>query len=85
MATYNISGGMSLHDARAILLGTNHKIMHTGKVNSYARCQGSKLKKAISVPDAREIMVANITACGGVVGGKKRTWTRKDGRQMTAS
>ena len=57
MATYNISGGMSLHDARAILLGTNHKIMHTGKVNSYARCQGSKLKKAISVPDAREIII----------------------------
>jgi len=80
MKLYN---GNTLHDERRIR--GLHVIAHTGKVNSYARCQGSKLKKAISVPDAREIMVANITDCGGVVGGKKRTWTRKDGRQMTAS
>ena len=85
MATYNISGGMSLHDARAILLGTNHKIMHTGKVNSYARCQGGKLKAATSVTQAREIMKSSVTACGGVAGGKKRTWVRKDGRRMVAS
>ncbi len=85
MKTYNVSGGMSLHDARAVLLGTNHKIIHTGKVNSYARCLGGKLKHAVSVADARGIMAANVSACGGVAGGKKKTWVRKDGKRMTAS
>jgi len=85
MKTYNVAGGLSLHDARAILLGTNHKVIHTGKVNSYARCLGGKLKRAASVADARTIMAANVSACGGVAGGKKRTWTRKDGTKKVAS
>ena len=85
MKMYNVSGGMTLHDARALLLGTNHKIIHTGKVNSYARCLGGKLKQAGSVSEARSIMASNVGACGGVAGGKKRTWVRKDGRRMTAS
>jgi hypothetical protein len=85
MKTYNVSGGMSLHDARALLLGTNHKIIHTGKVNSYARCLGSKLKVAKSVMQAREIMASSVGACGGVAGGKKRTHVRKDGRRVEAT
>lgn len=67
---YNVSGGLRLHDARRVL-GVRI-IAHTGRVNSYARCMGGKLKGADGVADARRIMAANVTACGGTVGGKKR-------------
>ena len=82
MKLYNISGGQTLHNARRVL--GLPVIAHTGRVNFYARCLGGKLKAANSVIEAREIMASNITACGGVVGGKKKSWTRKDGRKMTA-
>lgn len=80
---YNISGGQTLHNARRVL--GLPIIAHTGRVNSYARCLGGKLKHADSVAGARGIMKANVGACGGVAGGKKRTWVRKDGTRKTAS
>ncbi len=80
---YNISGGQTLHNARRVL--GLPIIAHTGKVNSYARCMGGKLKAANSVTDARQIMQSNVGACGGVAGGKKRTWTRKDGKHKVAA
>ncbi|MDP2730571.1 MAG: hypothetical protein Q8O55_08805 [Dehalococcoidales bacterium] len=63
-------GGLKLHDAR-LVLGIP-VIAHTGRVNSYARCLGGKLKGADGVADARRIMASSVTACGGVPGGKKR-------------
>lgn len=75
---YNVVGGLPLHDARR-LLGIPI-IAHTGRVNSYARCLGSKLKSANSIIEARGIMQSSVGACGGVPGGKKRTHRRKDGR-----
>jgi len=83
MKLYNISGGQTLHNARRVL--GLPIIAHTGRVNSYARCMGGKLKSASSVSEARNIMQSNVSACGGVAGGKRKTWVRKDGRRMTAS
>jgi len=80
---YNLGGGMKLHDARRVL-GINI-VAHTGRVNAYARCLGSHLKTADSVVQAQQIMASSVGACGGVGGGKKRTWTRKDGTKKTAS
>ena len=67
---YNISGGLKLHDARRVL-GVR-VIAHTGRVNAYARCMGGKLRGANGVADARRVMAASVTACGGTPGGKKR-------------
>ncbi|MGA2669854.1 MAG: hypothetical protein ABSF21_00300 [Dehalococcoidia bacterium] len=79
---YNLSGGLKLHDARRIL--GIPIIAHTGRVNMYARCMGGKLQSANSLSDAQKTIQSNISACGGVAGGKARTWTRKDGKKMTA-
>jgi len=78
---YHVTGE-NLHNTRRIL-GVP-VIAHTGKVNSFARCMGGKLKSANSVQDAQQIMKANVSACGGVAGGKKRSWVRKDGKRMSA-
>lgn len=69
---YNLGGGMSLHDARRIL-GVPI-IAHTGRVGSYARCLGGKLKGSSGIAAARRAMAdeKNITGCGGVIGGKRR-------------
>ena len=72
MAKLYTTGPQSLHDVRRILLGTDHVIMHTGRVNSYARCMGGKLRGAAGVMEARRIMAASVSACGGVAGGKRR-------------
>jgi|GEM_PF-5218652 len=82
MKLYNISGGQTLHNARRVL--GLPIVAHTGRVNFYARCLGGKLKAAGSVVEARQIMKSNVGACGGVAGGKKATWVRKDGKRMTA-
>lgn len=69
---YTLGGGMRLHDARR-LLGVR-VIAHTGRVNSYARCMQGKIKgKTSSLEGAQKLMQENITTCGGVLGGKKRT------------
>ncbi len=78
---YNIVGGLPLHDARR-LLGIPI-ISHTGRVNAYARCMGSKLKSATSLQTAQSIMTTSVGACGGVAGGKAKSWVRKDGRRVT--
>ena len=76
------AGPQSLHKIRRVL--GLPIIAHTGRVNSYARCLGGKLKGATSVADAKTIMASSVTACNGVPGGKKKTWIRKDGRRVTA-
>ena len=70
MKRYNLGGGMKLHDARRVL--GIPIISNTGRVNSYARCLGGKLKGASGVSEARRIMAASVSACGGTPGGKKR-------------
>ncbi|MDP2727852.1 MAG: hypothetical protein Q8P59_09955 [Dehalococcoidia bacterium] len=70
MKRYNLGGGMKLHDARRVL-GVPI-IAHTGRVNSYARCMGGKLKGAKGVSDVRKIMAASVSACNGTPGGKKK-------------
>ncbi len=74
---YNVSGGLRLHDARRVL-GVRI-IAHTGRVNAYARCMGGKLKPLHGVATVRAAMKANVSACNGTPGGKKRTFHRKDG------
>ena len=69
MKRYVLGGGLKLHDARRVL-GVPI-IAHTGRVNSYARCLGGKLKGAPGVQAARQIMASSVTACGGVPGGKR--------------
>ena len=78
MKRYNIAGGLRLHDARRVL--GLPIIAHTGRVNFYARCLGSKLKAANSISEAQSIMASSVGACGGVPGGKRKTHRRKDGR-----
>lgn len=58
---YNLGGGMKLHDARRVL--GIPIIAHTGRVNSYARCMGGKLKGAKSVNEARSIMKSQAASC----------------------
>ena len=70
MKRYNLGGGMKLHDARRVL--GIPIIAHTGRVNSYARCMGGKLKGASSIQAARQIMASSVSACGGTPGGKRR-------------
>ncbi len=62
---YNLGGGLSLHDARRIM-GVS-VIAHTGKVNSYARCMGTKIKAAglSSVSAARDFMKKHASECKG--------------------
>ena len=80
---YNLGGSMGLHDARRVL--GLPIIAHTGRVNAFARCLGGKLRAATSLHDAQSILKSNISSCGGVPGGKPRSWVRKDGRRMTAA
>lgn len=67
---YNLGGGLKLHDARRIL--GIPIIAHTGRVNTYARCMGGKLRAAGSIAEAQNIMRSSVGACGGTPGGKKR-------------
>ncbi len=72
---YVLGGGLKLHDARRVL-GVPI-IAHTGRVNSYARCLGGKLKGADGVAGARRVMKESVSACGGTAGGKQRVYKRK--------
>ncbi len=63
MKRYVLGGGLKLHDARR-LLGVSI-IAHTGRVNSYARCMGGKLKGADGVAAARGIMRSSVAECRG--------------------
>jgi len=67
MKRYNLGGGMKLHDARRVL--GIPIIAHTGRVNSYARCMGGRLRAATSVMQARQIMKSSVRDCGGTPGG----------------
>ena len=60
---YNLGGGLKLHDARRVL-GVPI-IAHTGRVNSYARCMGGKLKGAAGIMAARSIMRSQAASCRG--------------------
>jgi hypothetical protein len=61
-----LGGGLKLHDARQIL-GVP-VIAHTGKVNAYARCIGTKIKAAHpeSIVAAQQLMIKFADKCRGV-------------------
>lgn len=72
--------GLGLHDSRT-LLGVP-RIIHTGRVNGYARCMGGELKAANNPQEARNIMSTKVGSC---VGPKTYTVLRKDGKSRTVT